>query len=99
MPAYEDVLLTLRELEDANGVLSVYICYMDSVTGKSVCIADGTFGEKKRPVGACAVIEQRNLELMSQGIYDFPSYITNYAERGWLCSASVKILAVLYPHI
>lgn len=91
MPAYEDVLLTLRELEDANGVLSVYICYMDSVTGKSVCIADGTFGEKKRPVGACAVIEQRNLELMSQGIYDFPSYITNYAERGWLCSASAGV--------
>ena len=31
------------------------------------------------------------MELMRQGIYDFPAYVTNYEEYGWLCSASAAI--------
>ena len=91
LTAYEDSLLTLRELENANGVLSVYICYMDKETGRAVYIADGTVGEERRPTGTYVAIEQRNLDLIGQGIYDLPAYITKRKGGGWLCSASSGI--------
>ena len=43
--------------------------------------------------GTCGDIEPENLVLMEQGVYDFPPYITNYEEFGWLSSAAAAITA------
>ncbi len=87
---YNSVLEQLNKMALANDVASIYICYMDMETDKALYIIDGSLNEACLP-GTCDDIEDKNLELMKQGIYDFPAYITNYKEYGWLCSASSGI--------
>ena len=88
---FAQVFDTLYTLKEENDVLWMYICYMDAQTGKAVYIVDADVpGEANLP-GACDPIEENNRLLMAQGIYDFPAYITNYVEYGWLCSASAAI--------
>ncbi len=81
----------LYDISDVNNVLSMYICYMDDVTGKAVYIVDGTVSGSSCLPGTCDDIEKGNREIMKQGIYEFPAYITNYEEYGWICSASSGI--------
>ena len=89
--AYARIFDTLTMLKEENGVLWMYICYMDEQTGKAVYIIDADAPEVANPSGYCDPIEANNLALMQQGIYDFPAYITNYEEYGWLCSAAAAI--------
>lgn len=90
-PEYISVLEQLQELERVNDVDCMYICYMDQETGKAIYIVDGAF-EDACPMGTCDNIEDENLELILQNIYDFPAYITNYEDYGWLCSAASGII-------
>ena len=83
----------LKTLKEENDVLWMYICYMDEQTGKAVYIIDADEPDLANPPGYCDPIEEGNLEWMRQGVYDFPAYITNYEEYGWLCSASAAILS------
>lgn len=85
------ILDTLNRIEESNQVECIYICYMDMETDKCVYIIDSADPADSCLPGTCDAIEDNNRELMESGIYDFPAYITNYPEYGWLCSAATAI--------
>ncbi len=90
--AYGTIMKTLTAIKQSNDALSIYICYMDQSTGKAVYILDASDPDNACMPGDCDDIEAGNLALMQQGVYDFPAYITNYEQYGWLCSASAAIV-------
>ena len=90
-PEYKQAFATLNALKEDNGVLYMYVAYMDVQTGQGIYIIDADSTENACPTGTCGDIEAGNLELIQQGIYDFPPYITNYPEFGWLSSAAAAI--------
>ena len=91
LPEYKQAFATLNALKEDNGVLYMYVAYMDVQTGQGIYIIDADATENACPTGTCGDIEAGNLELIQQGIYDFPPYITNYPEFGWLSSAAAAI--------
>ncbi len=91
LDSYQRLYAVLSEIRANNAAQSIYVCYMDEQTGKAVYILDASDPGDACVPGDCDDIEQGNLELMQQGVYDFPAYITNYEEYGWLCSASAGI--------
>ena len=88
---YAGVLDVLEQIRQDNGIQSLYLCYMDQATGKAVYLVDASDPNDACLPGDCDDIEAGNLSLMEQGVYDFPAYITNYPEYGWLCSAAAAI--------
>lgn len=90
-PAYQETFAILNALKEDNGVLWMYVAYMDAQTGQGIYIVDADSTADACPPGTCGDIEPENLALMEQGVYDFPPYITNYEEFGWLSSAAVAI--------
>lgn len=91
MDAYRHILEQLNGINDANHVSSIYIGYMDTETLYGIYLVDGAAGADACPPGTCDPFEESNLERMEQGDYDFPAYVTNYEEYGWLCSAGAGI--------
>ncbi len=91
--AYASILDVLTEIKQSNDVLSIYVCYMDEKSGKAVYILDASDPDNACLPGDCDDIESGNLQLMNDGIFDFPAYITNYEQYGWLCSAAAAIHA------
>lgn len=89
---YNEILGVLHRFAAANDVASVYVCYMDIKTDKAVYIIDGSLSEDVCLTGTCDGIEADNLERMQKGDYNFPAYITNYEEYGWLVTASSAIM-------
>ncbi|WP_297212036.1 ATP-binding SpoIIE family protein phosphatase [uncultured Flavonifractor sp.] len=90
-PAYQQAFDTLSALKEDNEVLWMYVAFMDEQTGQGIYIIDADATEDACPPGTCGDIEPENLALIRQGIYDFPPYITNYEEFGWLSSAAAAI--------
>ena len=90
-PAYQEAFDILNALKEDNGVLWMYVAFMDKQTGQGIYIIDADSTADACPPGTCGDIEPGNLALMEQGSYDFPTYITNYEEFGWLASASAAI--------
>lgn len=89
--AYANIFHTLSIFRKESGVRWMYICYMDMETQKAVYIIDAYSGKDATPSGHCDPIVPGVMELMLQGIYDFPAYMTNYDEYGWLCTASAAL--------
>ena len=90
-PAYQETFDILNTLKEDNGVLWMYVAYMDAQTGQGIYIIDADSTADACPPGTCGDIEPGNQALMEQGIYEFPPYITNYEEFGWLASAAAAI--------
>ena len=88
---YAHIMSILSKIREDNDIQSLYLCYMDAQTGKAVYILDASDPGNACLPGDCDDIEAGNMELMEQGIYDFPAYITNYEEYGWLCSAAAGV--------
>ncbi len=86
LPEYQHCLDTLSALRDANNVKWMYICYMDLDTGSAVYILDVDGVEN-----IADTIEDGNRHLIESGTYDFPAYITNYEDYGWLSTAASGI--------
>ena len=91
MPQYKSTLKLLQKISQANKVNSIYIGYMDVETYYGVYLVDGSLNTDVCPVGTCDPFEESNAREMKKGNYDFPAYITNYEEYGWLCSAGAGI--------
>lgn len=91
LPQYKSTLKLLQKISQANKVNSIYIGYMDVETYYGVYLVDGSLNTDVCPVGTCDPFEESNAREMKKGNYDFPAYITNYEEYGWLCSAGVGI--------
>lgn len=91
LPQYKSTLKLLQKISQANKVNSIYIGYMDVETYYGVYLVDGSLNTDVCPVGSCDPFEESNAREMKKGNYDFPAYITNYEEYGWLCSAGAGI--------
>lgn len=91
LPQYKSTLKLLQKISQANKVNSIYIGYMDVETYYGVYLVDGSLNTDVCPVGTCDPFEESNVREMKKGNYDFPAYITNYEEYGWLCSAGAGI--------
>jgi len=87
--SYKTVYAQLETIMQDNGVDDLYLCYMDLKTNSAVYLID----VNDPTPGSFDGIEDGNRELMEKGIYDFPAYITNYEEYGWLCTAASGIYA------
>lgn len=91
MEEYNHTLDRLHQINGANNVSSIYIGYMDTETLYGIYLADGSTVAEACLVGTCDPFEESNVKRMEQGDYDFPAYITNYEDYGWLCSAGAGI--------
>ena len=91
LPQYKSTLKLLQKISQANKVNSIYIGYMDVETYYGIYLVDGSLNTDVCPVGTCDPFEESNAREMKEGNYDFPAYITNYEEYGWLCSAGAGI--------
>ncbi len=88
---WKTVHTMLRNIADENDVASIYIIDMDLKTERAVYICDASKEEACLP-GTTDAIEEGNRKLMvEENSYDFPAYITNYEEYGWLCTAAAGI--------
>jgi sigma-B regulation protein RsbU (phosphoserine phosphatase) len=92
IPEYQEILELLHKFSNANDVQSIYVGYLDVETRKGVYIADGSIQTEPCLTGACDPLSEENAKQIMRGEYDFPAYITNYEEYGWLCSAGVGIV-------
>lgn len=88
---YRRINDTLEKIRRANEVRSLYLVYVDVKTDKCVYVCDNSSDEDVCEPGTLDRIEERNRELLEQGQYDFPAYVTNYSQYGWLCSASAAV--------
>ncbi len=104
MPEYEIIAKQLHEIGEANDTESNYVAYMDAETLRGIYIIDSS--DDPCLPGTADVMEASNLERIKSGDYNFPAYITNYPEYGWLCTAAAgvfdesgKIIANAYVDI
>lgn len=88
---YAKIMDTLSKLRKENSVRSIYLAYMDVQSGKAIYMIDASDTGEACLTGECDNIETGNMLLMEKGVYEFPAYITNYEEYGWLCSASAPV--------
>lgn len=91
MQEYKDLLSLLSQLREDNDVVSLYLGYTDLETMKDLYLVDASSDQQCVP-GDCDDIQQQHLEQIKAGNYEFPVFITNYEEYGWLCSASSPIV-------
>lgn len=90
---YREIMSVLSQIREQNHVQSIYLSYMDLKTERGIYIIDASEPGGACLPGTCDPVEDGNLILMKEGIYEFPAYITNYQEYGWLCSASAPVMS------
>ncbi|MCH5210859.1 MAG: SpoIIE family protein phosphatase [Oscillospiraceae bacterium] len=90
-PEYNEILRLLSALREDNNVVSLYIGHTDIDTMKDLYLVDASVEGDACAVGHCDDTPEEFVEKMKRGDYDFQSFITNYEEYGWLCSAQVPI--------
>ncbi len=90
MPEYRELLDVLGRLRVDNDAESLYLGYTDIETMKDVYIIDSSTDEPC-PIGTCDDVQPEHIEKIKSGNYEFPAFITNLPEYGWLCSASAPI--------
>ncbi len=88
--AYRRINDSMEKIRGANQVLSLYLVYIDLQTDMCVYMCDNS-SDEICPPGTLDQIEARNRELLGRRQYDFPAYVTNYSQYGWLCSASAAV--------
>lgn len=91
MTEYKELLNVLGQLREDNDVVSLYLGYTDLETMKDLYLVDASAEEQCLP-GDCDDIQEDHIEQIKAGNYEFPAFITNYEEYGWLCSASAPII-------
>lgn len=91
MPEYTELLEVLGQLRKDHSVESLYLGYTDLKTMKDLYLVDASVEEQCIP-GDFDEIQEKHIEQIKAGNYEFPPFITNTAEYGWLCSASAPIL-------
>lgn len=88
---YRSLLSLLQKLRDDYGVKSLYLGFTDREYMKDIYLVDASApGEACLP-GDFDEVEDEHIQLMENGQYDFPPYITNYSDYGWLCTDSTPI--------
>lgn len=90
MAEYNELLDVLTELREDNNAESLYLGYTDIDTMKDIYLVDSSIEEPCMP-GTCDDVRPEHIEKIKLGDYEFPAFITNLPEYGWLCSASAPI--------
>ncbi len=91
MPEYKSLLKLLQKLREDNHVVSLYIGYTDVETMRDLYIVDASEEGQACSPGDFDLVEEEHVAKVQSGDYEFPAYVTNYEEYGWLCSASAPI--------
>lgn len=91
MPEYQALLNVLGKLREDHDVVSLYLGYTDLSVMKDLYLVDASVEGQCLP-GDCDDIQEEHIEQIKNGDYEFPAFITNYEEYGWLCSASAPII-------
>lgn len=91
MVEYKELFDILSKLREDNGVVSLYIGYTDLSTMKDLYLVDASEEEQCLPGDSDDILPE-HIEMIKNGNYQFPAFITNYEEYGWLCSASEPII-------
>ncbi len=82
----------MERVKEANGVLSLYLSYMDPESMTGVYIVDADSSENGCLTGVWDPIYPENREALTHPEDGFPAYITDTEEYGWLCSAGAAVL-------
>lgn len=90
---YSKLFSTLDKIKQSNGVLSLYIVYMDQKTKTCVYVIDADKTENACPAGTWDIIYKKNYKALETPENGFPAYITNTEDYGWLCSAGEAIMS------
>lgn len=90
MSEYKQILDMLTVLREDNDVKSLYLGFTDTATMQDIYIVDSS-DDDACFTGTCDDVRPEHIEKIKAGDYEFPAYITNLPEYGWLCSASAPI--------
>ena len=90
MPEYKELLTILEKLRKDNEAESLYLGYTDVDTMKDLYLVDASADDPCIP-GTYDDVRPEHVEKIKAGDYEFPAFITNLPEYGWLCSASAPI--------
>lgn len=94
LDSYQMIHDTQQELAESFGVESIYICYLDLDWDCAMYLVDGSISAEPCEPGVFdAPIIPEVRACIENGTYDFPAYITNYDEYGWLCTAAAPVLS------
>ncbi|MDD7178489.1 MAG: PP2C family protein-serine/threonine phosphatase [Lachnospiraceae bacterium] len=94
LDSYHMIHDTQQELAESFGVESIYICYLDLDWDCAMYLVDGSISAEPCEPGVFdAPIIPEVRACIENGTYDFPAYITNYDEYGWLCTAAAPVLS------
>ena len=94
LASYHRILDVQQELSESFGVESIYICYLDLGWDCAMYLVDGSISAEPCEPGVFdAPIIPEIRACIENRTYDFPAYITNYDEYGWLCTAAAPVLA------
>lgn len=91
MPEYIELLDMLTQLREDNDVISLYLGYTDVKTMRDLYLVDASEEDQCLP-GTSDKVQDEHIEEIKKGNYQFPAFITNLDEYGWLCSASAPII-------
>ncbi len=92
MPEYTEILNILEALREDNDVRSLYIGFTDAETMTDLYIVDASEeGVEPCIPGDFDTVNPEHIEKIKNGNYDFPPFVTNTEEYGWLCSAYIPI--------
>lgn len=92
MQEYKELLEVLSRLRTDYGVVSLYLGYTDTNTMKDLYLVDASEPGENCIPGDLDDVQEEHIPQIQAGNYEFPAFITNYEEYGWLCSASAPIL-------
>ena len=90
LPEYRELLEILTKLREDNEAESLYLGVTDVATMKDLYLVDASIDDPCRP-GVYDDVQPEHVEKIKAGDYEFPAFITNLPEYGWLCSASAPI--------
>ncbi len=91
LPEYKNLLELLKKIREDNDVVSLYVGYTDVDTMRDLYIVDASGEDNACHPGDFDLVEEEHVEKVKNGDYEFPAYVTDYEEYGWLCSASAPV--------
>ncbi|MBR5421098.1 MAG: diguanylate cyclase [Lachnospiraceae bacterium] len=80
----------LKKIQDENTVKCIYLCYMNHTDQVCMYICDAD-PEEPCPPGCLDHVEEFNYDSYANGGGDYPAYITNTEEYGWLVTSLMPV--------
>lgn len=88
---YQQIYHTLEKIMSTNDVLSLSIIYLDAASNTCVYIVDVDNSAHATPMGSWEEIPAQYTDALAALEGGSPTYITDSADSGWLCTAAAPI--------